>query len=271
MLYPKMLPCNTIKSVGSNVARHTSWHRTGAGACRPWDTCTSRVAGWLGRARPPGSARHYSSASTSRDIHSRHSPLPAAPRSQLALPQQRLSLQPVDSNPPRARRATLQGRCGGAMGADGGGAADAPPGDAPGELQADAFKRLYPDQYFQRFVEQGIRPDGRTLTVCRAASIGVHSVAQADGSALVKLGSTSVLAGEVGCPDTHSPPQPRPRPRLRPPHPHRRLLCAAQACAWRWPCRLQPDPTWACWQCLSRPPPCPAPTGGPGGAAERPT
>jgi exosome complex component RRP43 len=76
------------------------------------------------------------------------------------------------------------------MGADAG----AGGGDAA-SLQASAFKRLYPEQYFQRFLSEGLRPDGRTLSVCRAASIGLHSVAQADGSAMVKLGATTVLAG----------------------------------------------------------------------------
>lgn len=37
------------------------------------------------------------------------------------------------------------------------------------ELQADSFKRLYPDQYLAKFIEQGVRPDGRPLALPRQA------------------------------------------------------------------------------------------------------
>ena len=62
-------------------------------------------------------------------------------------------------------------------------------------LQAEAFQRLYPDQYLAKFVAQGVRPDGRALALPRATSIGLGVVTTADASALVKIGSTSVLAG----------------------------------------------------------------------------
>lgn len=71
-------------------------------------------------------------------------------------------------------------------------AAAPPPG---GELQAEAFQRLYPDQYLAQFVTRGLRPDGRPLALARPTSIGLGVVSTADASALVKLGSTSVLAG----------------------------------------------------------------------------
>lgn len=63
------------------------------------------------------------------------------------------------------------------------------------ELQAEAFQRLYPDQYLARFISQGVRPDGRPLALARATSIGLGVVHTADASALVKVGSTTVLAG----------------------------------------------------------------------------
>jgi hypothetical protein len=118
-------------------------------------------------------------------------------------------------------------------------------------LQADEFQRLYPAEYFAKFAEQGVRPDGRPLalprcapvqglagwglplafhavhaavssamhmhpcckrcpsqrpaltaplppllhTCCRPTSIGLGVVSTADASALVKMGSTTVLAG----------------------------------------------------------------------------
>lgn len=75
-------------------------------------------------------------------------------------------------------------------------------------LQAAAFKCLYPEQYFARFVSEGLRPDGRGLTTARPVSIGTHAVSAADGSALVKVGATTVLAGcrlEVMIPDEAAP------------------------------------------------------------------
>ena len=72
---------------------------------------------------------------------------------------------------------------------------------APDGLQASAFKRIYPDQYYAEFISRHLRPDGRQFEEARHATIGVGTVQSADSSALVKLGSTTVLAGvklEVG-------------------------------------------------------------------------
>ncbi len=55
------------------------------------------------------------------------------------------------------------------------------------EQQAATFKRLYPDQYFARFVADGVRPDGRPLGRARATTIGLNAVTTADASALVKV------------------------------------------------------------------------------------
>ena len=62
-------------------------------------------------------------------------------------------------------------------------------------LQADAFKKLYPREFFSKFIESGIRPDGRPVGRCRATTIGLNVVTTADSSALVKIGSTTALAG----------------------------------------------------------------------------
>jgi exosome complex component RRP43 len=78
------------------------------------------------------------------------------------------------------------------------------------QLQADAFKRLYPEQYYDTFISQGIRTDGRTLSRARAVSIGLKAVGSADSSALVRIGSTTVMAGvrlEVFQPDDARPDQ----------------------------------------------------------------
>ncbi|KIZ01452.1 Exosome complex exonuclease RRP43 [Monoraphidium neglectum] len=76
------------------------------------------------------------------------------------------------------------------------------------QLQADAFKRLYPEQFFARFAAEGVRPDGRGLSTPRPVTIGLGAVGAADGSALVKVGPTAVLAGcrlEVAVPPDDAP------------------------------------------------------------------
>lgn len=63
------------------------------------------------------------------------------------------------------------------------------------DLQADAFKRLYPEQYCDRFLQAGVRLDGRTLGTSRPVDLLYTTISSAAGSATVKLGNTSVLAG----------------------------------------------------------------------------
>lgn len=63
------------------------------------------------------------------------------------------------------------------------------------QIEADAFQRLYPDQYYAKFIQRGVRPDGRPLALARPTSIALGAVHTADASALVKIGSTTVLAG----------------------------------------------------------------------------
>eukprot|EP00879_Flechtneria_rotunda_P029983 GHRR01032460.1.p1 GENE.GHRR01032460.1~~GHRR01032460.1.p1 ORF type:complete len:254 (+),score=86.74 GHRR01032460.1:107-868(+) len=75
-------------------------------------------------------------------------------------------------------------------------------------LQEAAFKRLYTEEYFDKFFAGGDRPDGRGLSVCRPVSIALNSVSSADGSATVKVGKTTVLAGvrlEVMVPSSDTP------------------------------------------------------------------
>jgi hypothetical protein len=60
-------------------------------------------------------------------------------------------------------------------------------------LDARAFKKLYPDQYYDRFITARVRPDGRALAGFRPTTIGLRPVESSDASALVKLGRTTVL------------------------------------------------------------------------------
>ncbi len=66
---------------------------------------------------------------------------------------------------------------------------------ASNELQAEAFKQLYPEQYYAKFINSSLRPDGRPLDGARATTIGLNPIGTADSSALVKIGETTAMAG----------------------------------------------------------------------------
>ena len=66
---------------------------------------------------------------------------------------------------------------------------------ASNELQAEAFKRLYPNEYYAKFISQSLRPDGRPLGGARATTIGIHPLESTNSSALVKIGNTTAMAG----------------------------------------------------------------------------
>ncbi|KAB1222477.1 Exosome complex component RRP43 [Morella rubra] len=67
-------------------------------------------------------------------------------------------------------------------------------GDLSLEMEVDAFRRLFPLRFYERHLAESIRPDGRPLGSARETSIAPGAVASADGSALAKIGSTTMLA-----------------------------------------------------------------------------
>lgn len=69
-----------------------------------------------------------------------------------------------------------------------------PPDDGP-EDAAAAFQRLHPRAFYQRFVEQKVRPDGRGLEEPRECRIEKGAIKAADGSAIVEMGFTKVACG----------------------------------------------------------------------------
>src|SRR5262249_21674431 len=94
------------------------------------------------------------------------------------------------------------------------------------ELRALAFQRLHPRTYLERFLQEKVRPDGRGPDDWRDIAINVGgwfgffpclswsrtnlagSISTADGSALVRLGDTTVVCGvkaEIAEPDLESP------------------------------------------------------------------
>ncbi|EKM59904.1 uncharacterized protein PHACADRAFT_181840 [Phanerochaete carnosa HHB-10118-sp] len=75
-------------------------------------------------------------------------------------------------------------------------------------LKALTFQRLHPKAYLERFLAENVRPDGREPTEWRDVSVNVGSISTADGSALVRLGDTTVVCGvkaEIAEPELDSP------------------------------------------------------------------
>jgi len=73
---------------------------------------------------------------------------------------------------------------------------------------ATQFKIAQPVEYYKKFLEQDVRPDGRELGEVRPTVLSVGSISSADGSALVKLGNTTVVCGikaELTTPKSESP------------------------------------------------------------------
>lgn len=74
--------------------------------------------------------------------------------------------------------------------------------------EALAFKRLYPQKYLSRFLSNDRRPDGRSLNTWREVGINTGAVSTASGSALVRLGDTTIVCGikaETAEPDWDRP------------------------------------------------------------------
>ncbi|EIW61518.1 uncharacterized protein TRAVEDRAFT_35012 [Trametes versicolor FP-101664 SS1] len=75
-------------------------------------------------------------------------------------------------------------------------------------LKALTFQRLHPKTYLERFLAEDVRPDGRNLDEWRDVSVIVDSISTANGSALVRLGSTTVVCGvkaEIAEPELDRP------------------------------------------------------------------
>jgi len=62
-------------------------------------------------------------------------------------------------------------------------------------MQADAFRRIHPYTFFNKFLAQQVRPDGRTLHKARNTIITTNTLHTAQGSAMVKLGNTNIVCG----------------------------------------------------------------------------
>ncbi|KAL5467327.1 hypothetical protein EMCRGX_G031540 [Ephydatia muelleri] len=62
------------------------------------------------------------------------------------------------------------------------------------DLDVD-YKILQPAQFLNKFLDEGIRPDERTLEASRSLAINAGALTTANGSALIRLGDTVVICG----------------------------------------------------------------------------
>ncbi|KAL6053840.1 Ribosomal RNA-processing protein 43 [Balamuthia mandrillaris] len=68
-------------------------------------------------------------------------------------------------------------------------------------MEVEAFRKIHPAEFHRKFLVHNLRPDGRSLFAVRETSVTEGSIGTTFGSAFVKMGSTSVIAGvraEVG-------------------------------------------------------------------------
>ncbi|EGD81079.1 hypothetical protein PTSG_11024 [Salpingoeca rosetta] len=63
------------------------------------------------------------------------------------------------------------------------------------EIAAETFKKVYPREFYSRFLEHNVRPDGRSREDPRPCAIAPGTITSSDGSCLVTLGKTSVVCG----------------------------------------------------------------------------
>ncbi|KAL6987143.1 hypothetical protein U1Q18_012899 [Sarracenia purpurea var. burkii] len=80
--------------------------------------------------------------------------------------------------------------------------------DLSSEMDVDAFRRLFPLRFHERHLLELIRADARPLGKSRDTTLALGAVTSADGSALAKIGCTTMLAAikmEVMIPTTESP------------------------------------------------------------------
>jgi len=75
-------------------------------------------------------------------------------------------------------------------------------------MDGSIYQRLHPHTYLRRFLERGVRTDGRKEDDWRSVGINVGSISTANGSSLVKWGETTIVCGvkaEIAEPDLDRP------------------------------------------------------------------
>ncbi|KAK9693206.1 3prime exoribonuclease family, domain 1 [Popillia japonica] len=75
---------------------------------------------------------------------------------------------------------------------------------------AKEYKSLHPLKFYRDYLAHGVRPDGRELTKFRPIVVNAGSISTSDGSAVAKIGKTTVVCGikaELARPKAESPDQ----------------------------------------------------------------
>lgn len=83
-------------------------------------------------------------------------------------------------------------------------------GGLAGEMEVEAYRRLFPLAFLERHLRESVRPDARRLAEARPTTVALGAVSSAHGSALVRLGDTAMLASiklEVMSPSAETPDQ----------------------------------------------------------------
>ena len=63
-------------------------------------------------------------------------------------------------------------------------------GGLAGEMEVEAYRRLFPLAFLERHLRESVRPDARRLGEARPTTVALGAVSSARGSALVRLGDT---------------------------------------------------------------------------------
>lgn len=74
--------------------------------------------------------------------------------------------------------------------------------------EVKAFRKIHPHEFFCRFLDESVRPDGRGLSAVRKTLVKTGTIGSTDGSAMVSIGKTTVVCGiklEVGKPTDTQP------------------------------------------------------------------
>lgn len=75
-------------------------------------------------------------------------------------------------------------------------------------LDPSVFRVVNPSQFYDRFLGNDVRPDGRALLKWRKTSATLRTIGTADGSCTAKIGNTTVICAikaEVAKPDVDAP------------------------------------------------------------------
>ncbi|RIA82903.1 exosc8 protein [Glomus cerebriforme] len=75
-------------------------------------------------------------------------------------------------------------------------------------FEAETFRRIQPEEYLRKFIQQQVRPDGRSFNHFRKTTVNLSCISTADGSSMVRIGNTTVVCGikaEVSEPNVNLP------------------------------------------------------------------